>query len=146
MHAHLIPSCYLERMAQTRTVHAGEPLRELAKRLRTSLYEPGGALAALSEAEQSALHHQAQELAEVFQRSCLRGRAQRVPSRRNHQLRGPIDQKACLSDGRAQPFLTRTDGTTAAERFFGRNCGDVYGDSGLRGHPASALRDELRLG
>ena len=50
MHAHLIPSCYLERVAQTRTVHAGEPLRELAKRLRTPLYEPGGALAALSEA------------------------------------------------------------------------------------------------
>jgi hypothetical protein len=28
MHAHLIPSCSLERVAQTRTVHAGEPLRE----------------------------------------------------------------------------------------------------------------------
>ena len=36
MHAHLIPSCYLERVAQTRTVSAGEPLRELAERLRTA--------------------------------------------------------------------------------------------------------------
>ena len=43
MHAHLIPSCYLERVAQTRTVSAGEPLRELAERLRTPLFEPGGA-------------------------------------------------------------------------------------------------------
>src|SRR5712691_1931766 len=68
MHAPLIPSCSLERVAQTRTVQAGASLRELARRLRTPLYEPGGALAALSEAEQSALHQQAQELAEVFQR------------------------------------------------------------------------------
>src|SRR5882762_10368742 len=43
LHAHLIPSCYLERVAQTRTVSAGEPCRELAERLRTALFEPGGA-------------------------------------------------------------------------------------------------------
>jgi hypothetical protein len=122
MHAHLIPSCYLERVAQTRTVHAGEPLRELAKRLRTSLYEPGGALAALSEAEQSALHQQAQELAEVFQRSSsnVEGRNGYL-SLRNHQLRG-LDRprkRACLTAVH-NFFLTRTDGTTAAERFFGQ--------------------------
>jgi len=122
MHAHLIPSCYLERVAQTRTVHAGEPLRELAKRLRMPLYEPGGALAALSEAEQSALHQQAQELAEVFQRSSsnVEGRNGYL-SLRNHQLRG-LDRprkRACLTAVH-NFFLTRTDGTTAAERFFGQ--------------------------
>ena len=122
MHAHLIPSCYLERVAQTRTVHAGEPLRELAERLRTPLYEPGGALAALSEAEQSALQHQAQELAEIFQRSSanVEGRNGYL-SLRNHQLRG-LDRprkRACLTA--VHNFvLTRTDGTTAAERFFGQ--------------------------
>ena len=62
---------YLERVAQTRTGYAGEPLRELAERLRRPLCEPGGALAELSEAEQSALQQQAKELAEVFQRSSL---------------------------------------------------------------------------
>jgi hypothetical protein len=122
MHAHLIPSCYLERVAQTRTVHAGEPLRELAKRLRTPLYEPGGALAALSEAEQSALHQQAQELAEVFQRSSsnVEGRNGYL-SLRNHQLRGlgRPRKRACLT-AIHNFFLTRTDGTTAAERFFGQ--------------------------
>jgi Family of unknown function (DUF6399) len=122
MHAHLIPSCYLERVAQMRTVHAGEPLRELAKRLRTPLYEPGGALAALSEVEQSALHQQAQELAEVFQRSSsnVEGRNGYL-SLRNHQLRG-LDRprkRACLTAVH-NFFLTRTDGTTAAERFFGQ--------------------------
>jgi pimeloyl-ACP methyl ester carboxylesterase len=35
MHAHLIPSYYLERVAATRTVTAGAPLRALAERLRT---------------------------------------------------------------------------------------------------------------
>jgi hypothetical protein len=69
LHAHLIPACYLDRVAQSRTLQAGEPLRELAQRMRTLLFEPGGALAALSEAEHSQLTHQAQELADVFQRS-----------------------------------------------------------------------------
>jgi Family of unknown function (DUF6399) len=122
LHAHLIPSCYLERVAQTRTVHAGEPLRELAERLRTPLCEPGGALAALSEAEHSALQQQAQELAEVFQRSSsnVEGRNGYL-SLRNHQLRG-LDhprKRACLTAVH-NFFLTRADGTTAAERFFGQ--------------------------
>ena len=69
MHAHLIPSFYLERVARTRTVSAGEPCRKLADCLRTALFEPGGALAKLSETEQSVLQQQAKELAEVFQRS-----------------------------------------------------------------------------
>jgi hypothetical protein len=120
MHAHLIPSCYLERVARTRTVQAGKPLRELAERLRTPLCEPGGALATLSEAEQSALHRQAQELADVFQRSSsnVEGRNGYL-SLRNHQLRG-LDRprkRACLT-AIHNFFLTRADGTTAAERFF----------------------------
>ena len=46
MHAQLIPACYLERVASTRTRTAGEPLRALAERLRTPLFEPDGALCA----------------------------------------------------------------------------------------------------
>jgi transposase len=44
MHAQLIPSYYLERVAATRTVTQGEPLRELAERLRAPLFAPGGTL------------------------------------------------------------------------------------------------------
>ena len=43
MQAHLIPSLDLDRVASTRTVTAGEPLRALAERLRTLLFEPDGA-------------------------------------------------------------------------------------------------------
>ena len=87
MHAHLIPACYLERVAQTRTVSAGEPLRELAARLRTPLFEPGGAFAELREAQQNQLTQKAKELAEVFQRSSsnVEGRNGYL-SLRNHQL------------------------------------------------------------
>jgi hypothetical protein len=122
LHAHLIPSFYLERVAQSRTVSAGEPLRELAARLHAPLFEPGGVLAELSAEQQSQLKQQAKELAEVFQRSSsnVEGRNGYL-SLRNHQLRG-LDRprkRACLT-AIHNFFLTREDGTTAAERFFGQ--------------------------
>jgi hypothetical protein len=122
MHAHLIPSCYLERVASTRTVTAGEPLRALAERLRTPLCAPGGALGAWSPMAQNQLKHKAKTLAEVFQRSRANGgRAQRLPlAEEPSTARTRPPQKAGMSDGDAQLFLTRTDGTTAAERFFGQ--------------------------
>ena len=122
MHAHLIPSCYLDRVASTRTVTQGEPLRELAARLRTPLFEPGGALGELNPLEQNQLKAQAARLAEVFQRSSsnVEGRNGYL-SLRNHQLRG-LDhprKRACLTAVHTF-LLTRPDGTTAAERFFGQ--------------------------
>lgn len=120
MHAHLIPSCYLDRVATTRTVTAGESLRELAERLRTPLFAPDGALGTLSATEQHTLKGQAARLAEVFQRSSstVEGRNGYL-SLRNHQLRG-LDhprKRTCLTAVH-NFFLTRADGTTAAERFF----------------------------
>jgi hypothetical protein len=122
VHAHLIPSLYLDRVASTRTVTAGEPLRALAERLRTPLYEPDGAFGALSPVEQNTLQGEAAKLAEVFQRSSsnVEGRNGYL-SLRHHQLRG-LDhprKRACLTAVH-NFFLTRPDGTTAAERFFGQ--------------------------
>ena len=122
MHAKLIPSYYLERVAQTRTVGAAEPLRQLAHRLRTPLFEPGGALSGLSLDTQNRLQRQAKDLAEIFQRSSsnVEGRNGYL-SLRNHQLRG-LDlprKRACLTTIH-NFFLTRPDGSTAAERFFGQ--------------------------
>ena len=122
LHAHLIPSYYLARVASTRTVTAGEPLRALAECLRTPLFEPGGALSPLSPMAPSQLKDKATTLAEVFQRSSsnVEGRHGYL-SLRNHQLRG-LDhprKRACLTA--IHNFcLTRPDGTTAAERFFGQ--------------------------
>ena len=122
MHASLIPSFYLERVAHTRTVSGGEPLRALADHLRTPLFAPGGVCAELSPTEQIQLKQQAQTLAEVFQRSSsnVEGRNGYL-SLRNHQLRGlgHPRKRACLTA--VHNFcLTRADGTTAAERFFGQ--------------------------
>jgi Family of unknown function (DUF6399) len=122
MHAQLIPSYYLERVAQTRTVTAGEPLRALAERLRAPLFETAGALSQRNPEVPDHLHHKAQTLAEVFQRSSsnVEGRNGYV-SLRNHQLRG-LDlprKRECLT-AIHNFFLTRPDGTTAAERFFGQ--------------------------
>ena len=122
MHAHLIPSYYLERVASTQTVTQGEPLRALAERLRTPLFASGGALDALSPVEQNQLKAKAAKLAEVFQRSSsnVEGRNGYL-SLRNHQLRG-LDhprKRTCLTAVH-NFLLTRPDGTTAAERFFGQ--------------------------
>ena len=122
MHAKLIPAYYLDRVAQTRSVSDGEALRELAERLRTPLCAPGGALSQMSPEVQDQLQQRAKTLAEVFQRSSanVEGRNGYL-SLRNHQLRG-LDlprKRECLT-AIHNFFLTRPDGTTAAERFFGQ--------------------------
>ena len=122
MHVKLIPSYYLDRVAETRTVSDGTSLRELAERLRAPLFEPGGALSALSGETQDQLHNEAKRLATVFQRSSsnVEGRNGYL-SLRSHQLRG-LDRprkRECFTTIH-NFFLTRPDGTTAAERFFGQ--------------------------
>jgi Family of unknown function (DUF6399) len=122
VHAHLIPSYYLERVAATRPRRAGQPLRELAERIRTPLFAPGGALSALPPVEQERLKQKAATLADVFQRSSsnVEGRNGYL-SLRNHALRG-LDRprkRVCLTTVH-NFLLTRPDGTTAAERFFGQ--------------------------
>jgi Family of unknown function (DUF6399) len=122
MHAALMPAYDLDRVAQTRTVSDGEALRELAERLRTPLFEPGGALSQMRPEVQDHLQQRAKTLAAVFQRSSanVEGRNGSL-SRRNHQLRG-LDlprKRECLT-AIHNFFLTRSDGTTAAERCFGQ--------------------------
>jgi len=122
MHAKLIPSYYLDRVAETRTLSAGAPLRALAERLRAPLFAAGGVLSALSPEAQARLQSAAKRLAAVFQRSSsnVEGRNGYL-SLRSHQLRG-LDlprKRACFTIIH-NFFLTRPDGTTAAERFFGQ--------------------------
>ena len=122
MHAKLIPSYDLDRVAGTRTLRDGEPLRELAEQLRAPLFEPGGLLWELSPETQEQLHREAKRLAAVFQRSSsnVEGRNGYL-SLRNHQLRGlDLPRKRQCFTAIHNFFLTRSDGTTAAERFFGQ--------------------------
>jgi len=58
----LIPTYYLKRVAQPRTISDGA-------RLRALLFEPGGVLSELNPEAQDQLHNEAKKLAAVFQRS-----------------------------------------------------------------------------
>src|SRR5215510_10787073 len=69
MHAHLIPSYYLDRVAPTKTLSAGQAMRALADGLRIPLCAPGGVWSTLSAVMQSKPKAVAARLAEVFQRS-----------------------------------------------------------------------------
>src|SRR5262249_56285754 len=94
------PSYYLERVAATKTIREGAPLRQRAEHLRTPLFAPGGAFSALSQGEQDRLKQEAATLAEVFQRSSsnVEGRNGYL-SLRNHELRGLNHPRkpACLT-------------------------------------------------
>jgi len=106
MHAHLIPSYDLERVASTRTVPQGEPRRALAERLRTPLFAPGGALSHLPLAEPSQLKAEATKLADVFQRSSshVEGRNGDL-SLRNHHLRAGTTQPLGPAPMLARPHV-----------------------------------------
>jgi hypothetical protein len=122
MHAKLIPSYDLDRVAQTRSVSDGEPLRKCTQPLRAPLVDPGGVLSVLSPESQDQLHDEAKRLATVFQRSSsnVEGRNGYVSSR-SHQLRGlDLPRKRACFTAMHNFFLTRPDGTTPAERFFGQ--------------------------
>ena len=109
-------------MAQTRSVQDGAPLRDLADKLRAPLFESDGVLSPLSPRAQESLHDQAKRLAAVFQRSSskVEGRNGYL-SLRSHQLRGlDLPRKRQCFTAIHNFFLTRPDGTTAAERFFGQ--------------------------
>jgi hypothetical protein len=122
MHAKLIPSYYLERVAQTQNISDGAPLRALAERLRAPLFEASGVLSALSPEVQAHLHSEAKRLAAVFQRSSSNAEGRNgYLSLRSHQLRGlDLPRKRECFTAIHNFFLTRPDGTTAAERFFGQ--------------------------
>jgi uncharacterized protein DUF6399 len=126
LHAKLLPSYSLDRVAHTRTVEGGAALRELAEQRRAPLFAPGGILRALSPETHNHLHDAAKRLAAVFQRSSSNGEGRHGSlSLRSHPLRG-LDlprKRECLT-AMHNFFLTRPDGTTAAERFFGQKpCG-----------------------
>jgi hypothetical protein len=85
------------------------------------LFEPDGVLWKWSPKTQKQLHNEAKRLATVVQRSSSNVEGQNgYLSLRSHELRGldrPCKREYLTT---IHPvFVTRPDGTTAAERFFG---------------------------
>jgi hypothetical protein len=124
----LIPSAYLQRVA-TKTADTDKKarLRRTQDAMLSELLFTGGPASAWSADDQTRLENIAFECADIFQRSssCLEGRNGRL-SQWEHALRHLYPKKL---EGLTviHNFLNkRPDGTTAAERFFGRPPQDLF--------------------
>ena len=136
--ASLMPSYYLERVASARTVMAGEPLRALAERLRTPLFEPDGAFGWVEPCGARRTQVQGQNArggVPTFQLEC--GRTQRVSLLEEPSTtRARPSQKAHVSDSDTQllPHAgRRNDGGRAVLRAEASV--DVCRDTGVSRDP-----------
>jgi Family of unknown function (DUF6399) len=124
----LIPMLYLKRAAQVaKDAATREAINQVVSQLATVLRVPPPAWLALPQAVQEQAWAMAQQCADLFQRSssCVEGRNGFLALRRHH-----LHQ---ISTGRLEALtvvhnyvLRRTDGTTAAHRFFGAPPGDLF--------------------
>jgi hypothetical protein len=124
----LLPSYYWE-MASAREQIPEERKRtlELAQRLREQAWSKGGVLAALPEAERKEVERVARECAGLFCRSssCVEGRNGRLSLFHHGQTR--LSEQRLKALTAVHNFVVRrADGTTAAERFFGRKQRDAF--------------------
>jgi hypothetical protein len=124
----LLPGLYWQQAARrARTAEERRRKEGLAERLLREAWAQGGVLSRLAEEEQQEVKRVAGELVGLFARSssCVEGRNGRLALFHHGQTR--------LSPGRLQALTvihnylsTRADGTTAAERFFGKKPRDLF--------------------
>jgi hypothetical protein len=124
----LMASCYWQAASRgEKDPDDRKRLAALAERLRKQAWAKGGALAALSDEEKATLQQVARECVGRFSRSssCVEGRNGRLSLFHHGQTR--------MSEKRLQALtvlhnyvVRREDGTTAAERFFGKKQRDAF--------------------
>ncbi len=98
-------------------------LYAVAERIRTPLFEPSDAFSELHRVAQDRLKQEAVKLVNVYQRSSSNVEWRKgYLSLRSHERRSLDNprKRACLP-AIHNFLLTRSDGTTATERFFGRS-------------------------
>jgi hypothetical protein len=125
---YLLGACYWELVSQRSTTNAEERerLRKLAKQLRSEAWAEGE-LAGLSEEEKEQVERVCRECVGLFSRSssCVEGRNGRLSLFQHGQTR--ISQKRLSALTVVHNYLIRrSDGTTAAERFFGQQQRDLF--------------------
>jgi hypothetical protein len=118
----LIPAIYLERVAdKTATADLRWTLRQRAASLIAPLNQPGSALAPLHDEERRLLEQVATDCADLFQRSSSRVEGRNGQLALHHHARHRLsDRKLSALTAVHNYFIQRPDGTTAAQRFFGR--------------------------
>lgn len=124
----LIPGLYLHRVAvKAPTAERRERIEAVSRRLLTQARAPDSPLQALSPTQRGQVERIALECAELFQRSssCVEGRNGQL-ALRHHSLHRLSDRKLEALTTVHNFFLRRSDGTTAAERFFGAKPADLF--------------------
>lgn len=122
-----IPAAYLSLAAKKApTAEDRNRLTYKAQKLMAESQEAAEALA-LPEGEQSKLWKVALQCAQLFQRasSCVEGRNGQL-SLRHHSLHRLSPSRLEALTAVHNYFITRPDGTTAAERFFGTTHADMF--------------------
>ena len=128
VYTRLIPAWYLAEVARKApTAEQRHGLRQKAQQLGASWQTRAGPFQGVSEDERASIEAVAQECAQVFQRSssCVEGRNGQLAWRHHHLHRIQPRKLKALTVVHNY-FTRRTDGTTAAERFFGTPPRDLF--------------------
>lgn len=122
LHERLIPAIYLDRVAdRSSDAEQRRQLRAISAQLLDPLRQPDHALHALPAADRSRIEQVAAECADLFQcsSSSVEGRNGQL-ALHHHGRHRLSDRKLAALTAVHNYFIQRPDGTTAAQRFFGR--------------------------
>jgi Family of unknown function (DUF6399) len=125
----LIPALYLERSAKKlSTAEQRAKVEMVSVPILTRIREPASVLGRLSTEELTKIESLAEQCADLFQRSssCVEGRNGQL-ALRHHSLHRLTKGKLGALTVVHNYYVTRSDGTTAAERFFGSKPADLFG-------------------
>lgn len=117
----LIPGIYLHLVSEkAQDAEQGRVFQNKSEELLASVRNRDGLLADLELEEKVVIEQVALECAQLFQRSssCVEGRNGQL-ALRHHSLHRISDRKLAALTTTHNYFVKRSDGTTAAERFFG---------------------------
>lgn len=128
VYSHLLPALYLHRVAdKTQDAKHRQQLRVRASTLLAPVLTRDGPWARVSRHTLREVEQVVADCVEVFQRSssCVEGRNGQLAFRR-HALHRIRPRRLAALTVVHNYYLTRPDGTTAAERFFGTAPQDVF--------------------
>jgi hypothetical protein len=128
MYDHLIPAIYLHLVSEkTPDPEQRHTLQSRSEKLLIPLLKNDGPFADLEADEKVMIESVAQECAQLFQRSssCVEGRNGQL-ALRHHSLHRIGTRKLTALTAVHNYFIKRSDGTTAAERFFGAKPRDLF--------------------
>jgi hypothetical protein len=112
---------------RARTAEERQRLVEMAEELQKAAWQAGGELWSLSEEARKEVQEVARQIAGLFQRSssCVEGRNGRLSLQQHGHSRVSERRLKALTVIHNY-MIKRTDGTTAAQRFFGQQHTDVF--------------------